>query len=48
MFNNVITLKGYAGTGKTTIISLFNKYLNANFINPTFTSPTHRANAVTR
>lgn len=48
LFNNVITLKGYAGTGKTTIISLFNKYLNANFINPTFTSPTHRANAVTR
>jgi hypothetical protein len=43
-----ITLSGYAGTGKTTIMGIFNKYLkrriHADII---FSAPTHRANAVT-
>lgn len=44
-----ITLSGYAGTGKTTIMGIFNEYLkrriHADII---FSAPTHRANAVTR
>ena len=47
-FDNKITLQGYAGTGKTTILGIFNKYLEQNFIRPLFSSPTHRANGVTK
>lgn len=47
-FNGKITLQGYAGTGKTTIISILNKYLEAHYIQPIFSSPTHRANGVTK
>jgi hypothetical protein len=43
-----VTLSGYAGTGKTSIISIFNKYLNSIGIEPLFSAPTHRANAVTK
>lgn len=46
--NNVITVSGYAGTGKTTIIGIFNKWLQHKGVNPIFSSPTHRANAVTK
>ena len=47
-YNGRITLAGYAGTGKTTIISIFNKYLLNSWKEPIFSSPTHRANAVTK
>ena len=44
-----ITLSGYAGTGKTTIMGIFNEYLkrriHADII---FSAPTHRAMAVPR
>ena len=45
---NFFTLKGYAGTGKTTIMKFLMQYIEANtpFSNITFSSPTHRANAV--
>ena len=47
-YNGNITLTGYAGTGKTTIISLFDKWLKHVSIKPTYSAPTHRANAVTK
>ena len=48
-YNNEIALIGYAGTGKTTIISLFDKYIRSkDGKNPKYSSPTHRANAVTK
>ena len=47
-YDNSVTLSGYAGTGKTSIISIFNKYLNSIGIEPLFSAPTHRANAVTK
>jgi exodeoxyribonuclease-5 len=47
-FDNQITLVGYAGTGKTTIIGLFDQYLSRKKIKKYYTSPTHRANAVTK
>lgn len=47
-YNNVITLSGYAGTGKSTLISIFDKYLKMHHISPVYSSPTHRANAVTQ
>ena len=47
-YGNSVTLSGYAGTGKTSIISIFNKYLNSIGIEPLFSAPTHRANAVTK
>lgn len=43
-----ITLSGYAGTGKTTIISIFHKYLSYLGNEPLYLAPTHRANAVTK
>ena len=46
--NNMMSLEGYAGTGKTTIMSLFVKYLqnrNQGFV---LSSPTHKANQVTK
>jgi DNA replication protein DnaC len=47
-FDNQITLLGYAGTGKTTIIALFDQYLQHRKVKKYYTSPTHRANAVTK
>jgi exodeoxyribonuclease-5 len=48
-YKNEITLSGYAGTGKTTILGIFDKYLNKkSYVKPIYTSPTHRANAVTQ
>lgn len=47
-YGNSVTLSGYAGTGKTSIISIFDKYLNSIGIEPLFSAPTHRANAVTK
>ena len=48
-YNNEIALIGYAGTGKTTIISLFDKYIRSKGSRiPKYSSPTHRANAVTK
>ena len=47
-YDNSVTLSGYAGTGKTSIISIFNKYLGSIGIEPVFSAPTHRANAVTK
>ena len=44
-----ITLSGYAGTGKTTIMGIFNEYLKRRILaDIIFSAPTHRANAVTR
>lgn len=42
-----ITLSGYAGTGKTTVISILDKYLKNKRIPTVYLAPTHRANAVT-
>ena len=47
-YNNVITLSGYAGTGKSTLMSIFDKYLKIHHISPVYSAPTHRANAVTQ
>ena len=47
-YDNSITIAGYAGTGKTTMISIFNKWLTHKLIDVVFSSPTHRANAVTK
>lgn len=44
-----ITLSGCAGTGKTTIMGIFNEYLKRRIqADIIFSAPTHRANAVTR
>lgn len=50
-----ITLSGYAGTGKTTIMSIFHKYLkslpymvNGFYNEPLYLAPTHRAAAVVK
>lgn len=47
---NQFTLSGYAGTGKTTVLSIFKQYLDGTTLgmNTVFTSPTHRANYVTK
>jgi exodeoxyribonuclease-5 len=47
-FQSTITLSGYAGTGKTTIMSLFTEYLDNTLRSYKLTSPTHRANTVTK
>jgi exodeoxyribonuclease-5 len=47
-YDNQITLLGYAGTGKTSIITIFDDYLRKKFVKPIYSSPTHRANAVTK
>lgn len=45
-----ITLSGYAGTGKSTIIGIFSKWLNNRIGrgNIVYTAPTHRANVITK
>lgn len=40
------TLSGYAGTGKTTLLLIFEKFLNSKGIFPIYSAPTHRALAV--
>ena len=45
-FGNTITLSGYAGTGKTSIINIFKQFLEARGCTVKFSTPTHRANAV--
>ena len=46
-YSNVVTLTGYAGTGKSTLIGIFDQYLRHKGIKPKYSAPTHRANAVT-
>jgi hypothetical protein len=46
-YGNKISLVGYAGTGKSTLISLFDKYLLEKRRRPVYSSPTHKANSVT-
>ena len=45
-----ITLSGYAGTGKSTIIGIFSNWLNHRIGrgNIVYTAPTHRANVITK
>lgn len=45
-----ITLSGYAGTGKSTIIGIFSKWLDHRIgrDNIVYTAPTHRANVITK
>lgn len=45
-----ITLSGYAGTGKSTIIGIFSKWLNNRIGrgNIVYTAPIHRANVITK
>lgn len=45
-----ITLSGYAGTGKSTIIGIFSKWLDHKIGrgNIVYTAPTHRANVITK
>lgn len=45
-----ITLSGYAGTGKSTIIGIFSKWLDHRIGrgNVVYTAPTHRANVITK
>ena len=45
---NTITLSGYAGTGKSTLMSILNEWLEKRKHYPKYSSPTHRANAVTK
>jgi exodeoxyribonuclease-5 len=48
-YDNQITLKGYAGTGKTSIMKIFDAYLQRVSLDSIiYTSPTNRANAVTK
>lgn len=46
-YSNVVTLTGYAGTGKSTLIGIFDQYLRHKGVKPKYSAPTHRANAVT-
>ena len=41
------SLQGYAGTGKTTIMKIFDKYLKSQYSEPIYIAPTHKANVVT-
>lgn len=43
-----ITLAGYAGTGKTTMIKFLHKFIESQGLLPVYSAPTHRANAVTQ
>ena len=49
-YGTEITLSGYAGTGKSTIISIFSKWLDHRIGrgNIVYTAPTHRANVITK
>lgn len=49
-YGTEITLSGYAGTGKSTIIGIFSKWLDHRIGrgNIVYTAPTHRANFITK
>lgn len=49
-YGTEITLFGYAGTGKSTIIGIFSKWLDHRIGrgNIVYTAPTHRANVITK
>lgn len=49
-YGTEITLSGYAGTGKSTIIGIFSKWLDHRIGrgNIVYTAPTHRANIITK
>lgn len=49
-YGTEITLSGYAGTGKSTIIGIFSKWLDHRIGrgNILYTAPTHRANVITK
>lgn len=49
-YGTEITLSGYAGTGKSTIIGIFSKWLDHRIGrgNTVYTAPTHRANVITK
>lgn len=49
-YGTEITLSGYAGTGKSTIIGIFSKWLDHRIGrgNIVYTAPTHRANVITK
>lgn len=49
-YGTEITLSGYAGTGKSTIIGIFSKWLDhrIGIGNIVYTAPTHRANVITK
>lgn len=49
-YGTEITLSGYAGTGKSTIIGIFSKWLNNRIGrgNIVYTAPIHRANVITK
>lgn len=49
-YGTEITLSGYAGTGKSTIIGIFSKWLDHRIGrgNIIYTAPTHRANVITK
>lgn len=49
-YGTEITLSGYAGTGKSTIIGIFSKWLDHRIGrgNVVYTAPTHRANVITK
>lgn len=42
------SLQGYAGTGKTTIMKIFDAYMRKKYDQPLYLAPTHKANAVTK
>lgn len=42
------SLQGYAGTGKTTIMKIFDAYLKKKKDKPLYLAPTHKANSVTK
>ena len=46
--NKTFSLKGYAGTGKTTILNILDEYAQMGYNNVVYSSPTHRANSVLR
>jgi len=43
---NQFTLSGYAGTGKSSLINIFHKFLKKLHVDPIYSAPTHRALAV--
>lgn len=49
-YGTEITLSGYAGTGKSTIVGIFSKWLDHRIGrgNIVYTAPTHRANVITK
>ena len=46
-FGNKFVLKGYAGTGKTSIMKVFDTFANKKFSNVIYSAPTNKANIAT-